>query len=472
MSETDFMSAKLPPQDIDAEQSVLGSILLDNNRINMIKSILSTEDFYRNSHRVIFDAIKGLSEHEEPIDLVTLSNRIKDDGKLQEIGGASFLAALADCVPSAANCEHYATIVKHKAVLRAIIAHAANLMESAYDGTNAEEVLSLARTGASNISLCSSMQIHPLRSVLTETVTEIERLYMAEDHLTGLTTGFTDLDHYTSGLHGGELIIVAGRPGSGKSVMAMDLSMNCGVNSLVFALEMDRKQYVKRMLASKARVEHRSIRSGNINESEWTRVAHAAGLLSHMDIRFIDDGGISLERIIDTCEREKSERDISMVVIDYLQLVSVKGVRGRSREEEVSTISKSLKLLARRLDIPVVCLAQLNRYCETRPDKRPMKSDLRESGSLEQDADVVLLMYRPYEYWKNLSAEKEAEKIEELYGGWGVRKPTSLRDMGECIVDKARNSMTGSVPLTFLGDYQTFQNYTSGEEVQGDFSEE
>lgn len=434
---------KLPPQSIEAEDSILSAILLDNSTLLDVLEILTPEDFYRTAHQKIFAAISELFAKAEPVDLVTLTNLLRDNNQLEEIGGAAYLARLVDTVPSAINVAHYARIVRDKSSLRRLIAKANDITQRCYDdGGDLDQVLDYAEGAVFEISENKhKASFHPLSKIIEGNIDALEERQGNRTLVTGVPTEFTRLDHLTSGLQGSDLIILAARPSMGKTALALNIARNAAVVHnvpvAVFSLEMSKEQLSMRMLCAEARVASDRLRGGFLNPEDWNKITDAAGALSEAPIFIDDSADISATSIRTKSRRLKLDKDLGLVIIDYLQLM-----RGRSRAErrdlEISEISRSLKLLAKELNVPVLALSQLNRKLEERSDKRPQLSDLRESGALEQDADVVAFIYRDDVYNKD--------------------ENNPNRGTAEIIVAKQRNGPTGVVPLTFLSVCTRFEN--------------
>ena len=439
----DLSLQKLPPQSIEAEESILSAILLDNNILLDVLELLTPEDFYRTAHQVIFSAVNELFHKAEPVDLVTLTNVLREKNKLEEIGGAAYLARLVDTVPSAINVQHYARIVRDKSALRRLISKSTEIAQRCYeDAGDLDQVLDYAESAVFEISENKHQAaFHPLNKIIEINIDALEERQGNRALVTGVTTGFTRLDHLTAGLQSSDLIILAARPSMGKTALALNIARNAAVEGnvpvAIFSLEMSKEQLSMRMLCAEARVDSSRVRGGFLNPEDWNRITDAAGILSEAPI-FIDDSpDISATSIRTKSRRLKMDRDLGLVVIDYMQLMKGRMASER-RDLEISEISRSLKLLAKELHLPVVALSQLNRKLEERSDKRPQLSDLRESGALEQDADVVAFIYRDEVYNKDES--------------------NSNRGLAEIIIAKQRNGPTGVVPLTFLNAYTRFEN--------------
>jgi len=450
MSNTDLR--KLPPQSLEAEMSILGGILIDNDAINRVLEMLTPEDFYRESHRKIFQAMMKLSDTREPCDLITMTDMLKKAGELEEVGGAAYLATLVDYVPTAANIAYYCKMVKEKSTNRKLISVATEIVSRGYDEqADVEELLDKAQKEIYEISENKSRpQYVPVQAVLKEAFNILKNLHDQKEHVTGVPTGYVDLDHKTAGFQPGNLIIIAARPSMGKTTLALNIAQYASaeskkkVPSVIFSLEMGKEELVMRFLASIARVDFGRMRTGHFHDSDWPRLTRAAGILHDAKI-FIDDSpSISVLELRSKARRLKSEHDIGLVIVDYLQLMRG-GANPESRQQEISEISRALKGLAKELNVPVVALSQLNRELEKRADKRPMMSDLRESGAIEQDADVIMFVYREAVYCED------------------CRKPDTTCSKGhernaEIIIGKQRNGALGTIELTFIGEHTRFEN--------------
>jgi replicative DNA helicase len=434
---------KLPPQSIEAEESILSAILLDNSTLLDVLEILTAEDFYRTAHQKIFSTIETLFRRAEPVDLITLTNALRDANVLDEIGGAAYLARLVDTVPSAINISHYARIVRDKSALRRLIAKSGEITQRCFeDAGDFDEVLNFAEGAVFEISESKHRAaFHPLSKIIELNIDALEKRQENRALVTGIPTGYTRLDNLTSGLQPSDLIILAARPAMGKTALALNLARNAALDGnvavAVFSLEMSKEQLSMRMLCAEARVDSSRLRSGFLNPEDWNRITDAASVLSEAPL-FIDDSpDISATSIRTKSRRLKMDKDLGLIIVDYLQLM--RGNQSTERRDlEISEISRALKLLAKELNVPVLALSQLNRKLEERSDKRPQLSDLRESGALEQDADVVAFIYRDEVYNKD--------------------ENNPLRGTAEVILAKQRNGPTGVVPLTFLGSYTRFEN--------------
>ncbi|MGN1300996.1 MAG: replicative DNA helicase, partial [Clostridia bacterium] len=391
---------KIPPHDTEAEQAVLGSMLTDQDAVIDAIEVLKPEDFYREDNKYIYEAILNLYNKVEPIDIITVKSELISMGKFEVIGGFEYLGILPDKVPLVANAERYIKIVEEKSLLRQLIKASNELIDLGYaQNEDIEMVMDQAEKKIFDIMQGKNQKgFSPIKDVLIESFAEIEKLYNQKEPITGVPTGFADLDYKTAGLHNSDLILVAARPAMGKSAFALNIASNAAINAKVpvaiFNLEMSKSQLVNRMLCSEAMVDSNKIRTGKIEENDWVKLATALGPLSEAPIYIDDTAGISVAEIRAKCRKLKLEKNIGLVVIDYLQLIQGSGKRNASREQEISEISRSLKILAKELDIPVIALSQLSRAAEQRADHRPMLSDLRESGAIEQDADIVMFLYR------------------------------------------------------------------------------
>ena len=448
MNETDLSSHKLPPQNLEAEQSVLGGILIENEAINRVTEILDADDFYRDGHRKIFNALINLSERDEPADLITLTNELRKIDQLDSIGGASYLASLIDSVPTAANIEYYAKIVKEKSILRKLIQTSTEIITQSYEDRGDVEVfLDEAERAIFDIS---EKRVRPsffsIRDVVKESFKTIERLFQKKELVTGVPSGFKELDRMTAGFQPSDLIIIAGRPSMGKTAFCLNVAQYAAVENkipvAVFSLEMSKEQLVIRMLCSEAHVEGTRLRTGFLNESDWPKLTIAAGNLSESPIYIDDSAALSVLELRAKARRLKSERGLGMLIIDYLQLMKGRA-RVESRQQEISEISRSLKALAKELNIPVIAVSQLSRKTEERTGNRPQLSDLRESGAIEQDADLILFIYR-----------------DEVYNR---SEDNPNRGKAEVVIGKQRNGPIGKIELAFLDKFTTFKDLYKGE---------
>lgn len=439
---------KLPPHSIEAEQSVLGGLMLDNERWDTVSERVTQGDFYSRPHRTIFAQMQMLLEKGKPIDLITLSESLEQQGELDGVGGFAYLAELSKNTPSAANINAYADIVRERAVVRDMISVANEIADAGYDpqGRSSEDLLDFAESRVFQIAESrANKEDGPkdIEAILAETIEKIEKLYQQpHDGVTGVSTGYQDLDKKTAGLQGSDLIIVAARPSMGKTTFAMNLCENAAMTEekpvLIFSLEMPGNQIMMRMLASLSRVDQTRIRTGQLDDEDWARISSTMGILSEKRNMYIDDSsGLTPTEVRSRARRVYREHGgLSLIMIDYLQLMRVPALSD-NRTLEIAEISRSLKALAKELNVPVVALSQLNRSLEQRADKRPVNSDLRESGSIEQDADLIMFIYRDEVYHEN----------------------SDLKGVAEIILGKQRNGPIGSVRLTFNGKWSRFDNY-------------
>jgi replicative DNA helicase len=443
---------KLPPQNIEAEESIISAILIDNNTLLDVIEILTPLDFYRTAHQKIYTAITELFDKAEPVDLVTLANKLKEKGQLEEIGGASYLARLVDTVPLAVNAQHYAKIVHDKASLRRLIEKANAIAKRCFDEMgNADDVIDFAEAAVFEITDKKSRQaFYPLSKIILNNIETLEENQGNRSLVTGVPTGFSHLDNLTSGLQKSDLIILAARPSMGKTALALNIARNAAVDSsipvAIFSLEMSKEQLSLRMLCSEARIDSSRLRGGFFSMEDWQRLTDAAGVLSESPIYIDDSPSMTAMEIRAKARRLKMDKNIGLIIIDYLQLMHGRPSAER-RDLEISEISRALKALAKELDLPVLALSQLNRMLEQRTDKRPRLSDLRESGALEQDADVVAFIYR-----------------DEVYN---KEEDNPNKGIAEVLLSKQRNGPTGDVFLTFLNSYTRFENLASEEVVTG-----
>lgn len=424
--------------------SILGGVLLDNEAINRALEIIVADDLYRENHRKIFKAMIQLSERNEPCDLITLTNILKTRGELEEIGGGAYLVTLVDYVPTAANIAYYCKIVKEKAITRKLITAATDIVTRGYDDQMlVEELLDNAQKVIFEISENKLRPaFYPVSAILKDTIRNIEILYEKKEHVTGVPTGFIDLDEMTAGFQQGDLIIIAGRPSMGKTAFALNIAQYAAIHAnplapvAIFSLEMSKEQLVTRLLCSEARVDASRLRTGHLLDNDWHKLTRGASGLHESKIFIDDTPAITVLEMRAKCRRLKAEHDVGLIMVDYLQLMRG-GANMESRQQEISEISRSLKALAKELSVPVVALSQLNRGLESRTDKRPMMSDLRESGAIEQDADVIMFVYRGEVY------DKENE---------------DLKGKAEIIIGKQRNGPIGKVDLVFRGEFTRFEN--------------
>jgi replicative DNA helicase len=431
---------KVPPQNIEAEEAVIGGILIDNEAAHKVMEFLTPEDFYRGGHQTLFEAIVNLYQKSEAIDLVTLTNHLQSIGSLDRCGGASYVSSLVDKVPSAANIGQYGKIVREKALLRRLLNGATSITEQCFgDVEDVEQVLDEAEKIVFDVAQRKiSQSFYAVKDIVKDSFKTIEQLYERKEAITGVPAGYPDLDKLTSGLQPSDLIIVAGRPSMGKTAFALNIvqhaALEYGKSCAVFSLEMSKEQLVNRLLCSEGKVNQTRLRGGFLSESDWPKLTRAAGALSEATIFIDDTPALNVLEMRAKARRLQREKGLDLIVVDYLQLM--RGIRGlESREREISEISRSLKALAKELQVPVVALSQLNRGVEARQDKRPQLADLRESGAIEQDADVIMFVYR-----------------DEMYN-----KESPDAGIAEIIIGKQRNGPTGAVRLAFIKDFTRFE---------------
>lgn len=432
---------KIPPHDVEAEQAILGCMLTDRDSVLSAMEVLKVDDFYREDNKAIYDAMLSLYSRAEPIDIITVKSELVQNGKFDQVGGLEYLAMLPEKVPTTTNVEKYINIVEEKSTLRNLIKTANDIIAAGYDQTEeVENIVNIAEKKIFDILQDkNSKGSTSIKEILVGTFAELEKLYNQKGIVTGVETGFSGLDAITAGLHGSDLIILAARPAMGKSALAINIATHAALNNVpvvIFNLEMSKEQVVNRILCSEAMVDSNKIRTGKIDDNEWIKLANTSGRLADAPIYVDDTPGISIMEIRARCRKLKLEKNIGMVVIDYLQLVQGSAKKNSSREQEISEISRSLKILAKELDVPVIALSQLSRGAEKRDDKRPMLADLRESGAIEQDADIVMFLYRDDYY--NQDSEK--------------------KNIAELILAKHRAGSTGTVELLWMGNYTKFAN--------------
>lgn len=444
---------RIPPNSIQAEQSVLGGLMLDNQAWDQVADRVSENDFYRREHQLIFRAIEVLADQSRPFDVITLSEEIQRRGNLEKVGGLAYLGNLAKDTPSAANIRAYADIVRERSVMRQLIHVGNEIANSGFrpEGRDSSELLDNAESRVFEIAEKGAKGkggFEGIKSLLTQAVDKIETLFARDEPITGLSTGFSDLDKMTSGLQPADLVIVAGRPSMGKTTFAMNVAENVALLSkkpvAVFSMEMPGESLAMRMMSSLGRINQTRVRTGKLEDDEWPRLTSAVSMLAETQFFIDDTPALSPLEVRARARRLMREHgDLGLIMLDYLQLMQVPGM-GENRTNEISTISRSLKALAKELNVPVIALSQLNRSLEQRTNKRPIMSDLRESGAIEQDADLVIFIYR-----------------DEVYNEDSPDKGTA-----EIIIGKQRNGPIGSVRLTFLGEYTKFENYAH--DVYGD----
>jgi replicative DNA helicase len=437
---------KIPPHSLEAEQSVLGGLMLDNSAWDQVADMLSEEDFYRRDHRLIFRAVDELADQGHPYDVITLSEWLKGINQLDNAGGLAYLGMLAKNTPSAANIKAYASIVRERSILRQLIHVGTEISNSAFnpEGRDSTELLDTAEKRVFEIAeqgAHGQRSFAPIKTLVKYAMERIDLLSASDSAITGVSTGFADLDNMTSGLQPSDLIIVAGRPSMGKTSFAMNIAEQAAIKSklpvAIFSMEMSAEQLTMRMLSSLGRIDQHRVRTGKLDDDDWPRLTTAVGILAEAPI-YIDDTALSPTELRARARRLKREHGLGMIVIDYLQLMQVAGNK-ENRTNEISEISRSFKALAKELSVPVVALSQLNRNLEQRPNKRPVMSDLRESGGIEQDADLILFIYR-----------------DEVYN-----EDTPDKGSAEIIIAKQRNGPIGTARLTFLAQYTRFENFIS-----------
>ena len=430
---------RIPPHSVEAEQSVLGSILLDKEAMISVSETLVPEDFYKEAHKVIYESMLKLYNSQSEIDLITLTDELRDQGYLDDIGGIAYITSLSTVVPTTSNIKYYVNIVKEKSISRQLISAANDIINLGYDGSaKVEYVLENAEKKIFDISQeIATNDFQPINQVISEALSMLEKLYEEKNDVTGLTTGFRDLNKKINGLQRSDLLLIAARPAMGKTAFALNLVQNAALKGdasvAVFSLEMSKEQLVQRMIASQSTVELKKIKTGTLADNDWPRITDGMAILSGAKIHIDDTPGIKISELRSNCRKLKIEKGLDLVLIDYLQLMEGEG-QNESRQQEIAKISRSLKILAKELDCPVVALSQLSRAPEQRADHRPMLSDLRESGSIEQDADIVMFLYR-----------------DEYYN-----PDTEKKNIGEVIVAKNRHGETGTVELVWFGGIQKF----------------
>ncbi|SDW38240.1 replicative DNA helicase [Thiocapsa roseopersicina] len=442
----DFDELRIPPHNIHAEQSLLGGLMLDNSTWDRIADMVTERDLYRREHRLIFRAIAKLAAEDQPFDLVTLAETLERTEQLEGAGGLPYLGTIANETPSAANIKAYAKIVRQTSVLRQMIAAGTDIADSGYNpmGRDASELLDAAERRVFEIAEQEARGgggFQPIKTLLGRAVERIDALYQRDEPITGLATGFTDFDMMTSGLQPADLIIVAGRPSMGKTSFAMNMAEHVAIQSkrpvAVFSMEMPGDSLAMRMMSSLGRIDQHRVRTGRLEDDEWPRLTSAVNILAGASMFIDDTPALSPTEVRARARRLKRDQDdLGLIVLDYIQLMQAPGV-GENRATEISAISRSLKALAKELNVPVIALSQLNRSLEQRPNKRPVMSDLRESGAIEQDADLIVFIYR-----------------DEVY-----HEDTKDKGVAEIIIAKQRNGPIGTTRLTFLGKYTKFENY-------------
>lgn len=435
---------KVPPHSIEAEQSVLGGLMLDNDAWPNVSERITPEDFYRRDHGKIYRAVQFLANDNKPFDVVTLAEWLESHEELESVGGMAYLAQLAENTPSAANIAAYADIVRQRAILRELVAAGTRITESAFrtEGRTPDEILDLAESLVFEIAEREARGrrgFRPIKELLVDALDRIDQLFKRDNPITGVATGYYELDNMTSGLQKSDLIIVAGRPSMGKTAFAMNIAQHAAIKEelpvAIFSMEMPSEQLAMRMMSSLGRIDQHRVRTGRLTDDDWPRLTASVGMLSEVKMFIDDTPALTPGDLRARCRRLAREHGLGLVVIDYLQLMQVPGTK-ENRATEISEISRSLKALAKELDCPVIALSQLNRSLESRTDKRPVMSDLRESGAIEQDADVIMFIYR-----------------DEVYD-----EDTMDKGIAEILIGKQRNGPIGSRKLRFFGEYTTFEN--------------
>ncbi len=447
MADIDLTRLKTPPHSPEAEFSVLGGLMLDNEAWTEVSERLTSDDFFRRDHRIVFRAIETLAGESQPFDVVTVAERLEQTGELADVGGLAMLGQLVEDTPSAANIVAYADIVRERAVMRDLIRAGTGIAERGYhpEGATTDQLLDQAEREVFQISDRQSRgrsTVRGIKDLLAGAVDRIDELYKSDNAITGVSTGFSDFDNMTSGLQRSDLVIVAGRPSMGKTAFAVNIAENAAIRDrlpvAIFSMEMPGEQLAMRMMSSLGRIDQHRVRTGKLQDDDWPRLTSAVGMLSEVKL-FIDDApALSPSDLRARCRRIKREHGLGLVVVDYLQLMRLPG-NSENRATEISEISRSLKTLAKELNVPVLALSQLNRSLEQRPNKRPVMSDLRESGAIEQDADVIVFIYR-----------------DEVYN-----EDSPDKGVAEIIIGKQRNGPIGTVRLTFLGQYTRFESFAS-----------
>lgn len=430
---------KILPQNIEAEQSVLGAMIIDNDSISVVMEIINENDFYRADHKEIFIGIRSIFNIGENVDLVTLSEKLSARGILEKVGGIEYLSILATSVPTTSNAAKYANIIKEKSLLRGLIKASGNILEKSYEAT--DEAKSVLEYAEDTIFQILSKNEHkgflPMREVLVEAIKKVEFAYNNRGKVTGIPTGFKMLDRVFSGLQNSDLILIAARPAMGKTAFALNIAQYASVvakkHTAIFSLEMSKEQLVTRMIASQTHLDSAKLRDGELKDDDWAKLVNSIGPMSDAPLYIDDSAGVTVTEIRAKCRKLKLQGKLDMVIIDYLQLMDSAG-RHDNRQTQISEISRSLKILAKDLNVPVICLSQLSRGPESRADHRPMLSDLRESGAIEQDADIVMFIYRDDYY----------------------NEDTDKKNIAEIIIAKHRNGSTGKVELVWLGQYTKF----------------
>ena len=452
MDEDQISALKVPPHSIEAEQSILGGLLIDNKAIDRIAGQVSASDFYRNDHRIIFTHISKLIDNNDPADIVTVAESLEQNAELTKVGGVAYLGLVAENTPTASNITGYAKIVRERSIMRNLVEVGSDIVESAFSpqGKDAQQLLDESESKIFQIADAGTSEklgFIDIKELLPKAAQRIDDLYQLDDPngVTGVPSGYSDLDQKTAGLQPGDLIIIAGRPSMGKTSLALNIAEHVGIEAglpvAIFSMEMGAAQLTMRLLGSVGKLDQHKMRIGQLEDEDWPKLTNALGVLNEAPI-FIDEGSAlnSYEVRARARRLHRQQGKLGLIVIDYIQLMSSANEQStENRATEVSEISRSLKALAKELNVPVIALSQLNRSVESRPDKRPMMSDLRESGAIEQDADVIMFIYR-----------------DEVYN-----PETAEKGVAEILLSKQRNGPTGTVKLTFLGQYTRFENYAN-----------
>jgi len=438
----DIPLGRVMPHSLEAEQSVLGAMIIDKECIAAVTESIKSEDFYSENHREIFEAVLDLFNRNEPVDLITVSEQLKVRGTMEAVGGLEYLTELVTLVPTTANVKYYTKIVEEKSILRKLIRAAVDIANQSYEA--ADEVSYIMDNAEKQIfdilQKRNTQGFVPIKDVLIESFDKLEELYKNKRKIVGVPTGFVDLDMKTAGLHPSDLILIAARPAMGKTSFALNIAQYAAIHAnvpvAIFSLEMSKEQLVNRILWSEALIDSQKMRTGELQDDDWPKLARVIGPLSEAPIYIDDTPGLSVVEMRAKCRRLKLEKNLGLIVIDYLQLMQGRG-KSESRQQEISEISRSLKILAKELNVPIITLSQLSRAPEQRSDHRPILSDLRESGAIEQDADIVMFLYRDDYY----------------------NPDTDKKNIAECIIAKHRNGSTGTVELVWLGQYTKFANF-------------
>lgn len=432
---------KVLPNSVEAEQSVIGSMIIDSDSISIASELINSDDFYNKQYGVIFDAMVELNNEGKAVDIVTLQERLKERGAPDQVSSLEFIRDIITAVPTSANIVYYANIVSEKSTLRKLIRLTDEISNNCYEGKGTtEEILTTTESKMYElVQKRNTSELVPIRKVVTNALNRIQAAYLSDGTVTGISTGFYDLDYMTSGMQPSDLVIIAARPAMGKTAFVLNVAGHMAFrekkNVMIFSLEMSSEQLVNRLFAFESRVDAQHLRNGKLEDSEWSKLAEAAGVVAGSNLQIDDTPGISIGELRSKCRKRKLEKGLDIVMIDYLQLMTGGG-KSESRQQEISEISRSLKGLARELNVPVIALSQLSRTVEQRPDKRPMMSDLRESGAIEQDADMVMFIYRDDYY------NKDSDK----------------KNVAEIIIGKQRHGPVGTVDLAWLPEYTKFAN--------------